>query len=401
MQVQHKMLKSFLLCVTYKPPDCNVACLEDFRDRYTQALVYGLPILVVGDLNCDFLVSSSKSRILNNLCTSLNMKQLITQSTRVTETSKSLIDVIFTSNPAIIVDSGIVETHISDHYLVFAALNLRMPKPPAAYTLSLGAISTTIPARSFLSDLNKIPWYENILSDDVNEKLLHFNKAFFRVLDNHAPIKKIKIKHRRCPFINEEIKEKMAKREQAHKIARETGALVDWQYYRDCRNDVKWVLREPEKEYVQNEVKKNQSSSEQWKVIRNCIPIREKSRPAYSRDMKELATEFNEFFTEVGARAAEEAKRLASVNGLTTSHQELPVSFIPEEDEFRFRAATSFEINRIVQSFPSNEAPGKDKLHMAAVKDALPAILPILTEFINSSRLTSVFPSSWKESEKE
>ena len=150
--------------------------------------------------------------------------------------------------------------------------------------------------------------------------------------------------HRRCLFINEEIKEKMAKRDQAHKTARETCALVDWQYYWDCCNDVKRVLREAEKEYVQNEVKKNQSSSEQWKVIRNCIPAREKSRPAYSRDMKELATEFNEFFKEVGVRAAEEAKRLASVNGLTTLHQELPVSFVPEEDEFRFRAATSRSI---------------------------------------------------------
>ena len=98
-------------------------------------------------------------------------------------------------------------------------------------------------------------------------------------------------------------------------------------------------------------------------------------------------------------RVAEEAKRFASVNGLTTSHQELPVSFIPEEDKFRFRAATSFEINRIVQSFPSNKAPGKDKLHMVVGKDALPAILPILTEIINSSLLISVFPSSWKESE--
>ena len=128
------------------------------------------------------------------------------------------------------------------------------------------------------------------------------------------------------------------------------------------------------------------SSSEQWKVIRNCIPTREKSRPAYSRDMKELATEFNEFFTEVGVRAAEEAKRLASVNGLTTSHQELPVSFIPEEDEFRFRAATSFEINRMVQSFPSNKAPGKDKLHMAVAKDALPAVT--VPEFLQTLRFS-------------
>ena len=141
----------------------------------------------------------------------------------------------------------------------------------------------------------------------------------------------MKIKHRRCAFINEEIAEKMAKRNQAHKIVREKGALVDCQYYRDLRNKVKRVLREAEKEYVQNEVKKNQSSSERWKVIRNCIPIRETSRPAYFRDMKELAMEFNEFFTELGVRAAEQAKRLPSVNRLLTSHQELPVSFIPNK----------------------------------------------------------------------
>ena len=36
---------------------------------------------------------------------------------------------------------------------------------------------------------------------------------------------------------------------------------------------------------------------------------------------------------------------------------------------------------------------------MAVVKDALPSILPILTDIINSSLLTSVFPSRWKESE--
>ena len=66
----------------------------------------------------------------------------------------------------------------------------------------------------------------------------------------------------------------MAIRDQAHKISQETGVLVDWKYYRYCRNDVKRVLREAEKRYVQNEVKKKQSSSEQWKVIRNCIPTR-------------------------------------------------------------------------------------------------------------------------------
>lgn len=80
--------------------------------------------------------------------------------------------------------SGIVETpHISDHCLVFAAFDLRMPKPPAAYVVARSY--KYYDPQSFLSDLNKVLWCENILSDDVNEKLLHFYQAFFGVLDTH------------------------------------------------------------------------------------------------------------------------------------------------------------------------------------------------------------------------
>ena len=36
---------------------------------------------------------------------------------------------------------------------------------------------------------------------------------------------------------------------------------------------------------------------------------------------------------------------------------------------------------------------------MAIIKDAPPCILPTLTEIVNSSLMSSVFPSRWKESE--
>ena len=93
VQVQQKKLKSFLLCVTYRTPDCPLSCfVEDFMDQYLQALTYGKSVLVVGDLNCDLLTSSYESRALNDFCGSLNMKQLITEPKRVTPTSESLID---------------------------------------------------------------------------------------------------------------------------------------------------------------------------------------------------------------------------------------------------------------------------------------------------------------------
>ena len=65
VQVQQKKLKSFLLCVTYRTPDCLLPCLvEDFMDQYLQALTYGKSVLVVRDLNCDLLTSSYESRAL-------------------------------------------------------------------------------------------------------------------------------------------------------------------------------------------------------------------------------------------------------------------------------------------------------------------------------------------------
>jgi hypothetical protein len=67
--------------------------------------------------------------------------------------------------------------------------------------------------------------------------------------------------------------------------------------------------------------------------------------------------------------------------------------------EFSFRAISTFEIRKIVLSFPSNKASGADKVSMKVIKDALPCILPTLTKIINSSLLTSVFPSIWKEAE--
>lgn len=50
-------------------------------------------------------------------------------------------------------------------------------------------------------------------------------------------------------------------------------------------------------------------------------------------------------------------------------------------------------------SFPSDKAPGIDKIPISVIKDALPCILPFITLIANRSLLSSVFPSVWKTSE--
>ena len=45
-------------------------------------------------------------------------------------------------------------------------------------------------------------------------------------------------------------------------------------------------------------------------------------------------------------------------------------------------------------SFQSNKVPGYDKVPMAIIKDALQCILSALTDIVNHSLLSSVFPAS-------
>jgi hypothetical protein len=56
-------------------------------------------------------------------------------------------------------------------------------------------------------DLAQIPWHENFSIDDVNEKLSSFNGHFLSILEKHTPVKSMKIRYRRCPFMSREIKE--------------------------------------------------------------------------------------------------------------------------------------------------------------------------------------------------
>ena len=71
----------------------------------------------------------------------------------------------------------------------------------------------------------------------------------------------------------------------------------------------------------------------------------------------------------------------------------------PESEKFHFQAVSENEIKGIVMSFQSNKASGYNKVPMAVIKDALPCILPALTDIVNHSLLSLVFPASWKISE--
>ena len=75
--------------------------------------MFGKEIIIVGDLNYDMLRKCLEADALNDLCSSLNLTQLIKSPTRITPDSSTLIDLIMTSKDCLVIEIGVEEMHIT------------------------------------------------------------------------------------------------------------------------------------------------------------------------------------------------------------------------------------------------------------------------------------------------
>ena len=88
--------------------------------------------VLLGDLTANMLPYSRKKekQELKKFAISHDLTQLITEATRVTETSQTLLDVILVNNDHRINDYGVVPVPLSDHYLVYCVFKAGVTKAP-------------------------------------------------------------------------------------------------------------------------------------------------------------------------------------------------------------------------------------------------------------------------------
>ena len=111
----------------------------------------------MGDLNCDVskFPSESNTRKLQFLSLLYQLDQLISEPTRVTGTSATLIDLFFTDKPENMIQSREAHTGISDHSLMYAVRKFTLPKPRES--IKIARNFKNFNANDFLSDISQIP----------------------------------------------------------------------------------------------------------------------------------------------------------------------------------------------------------------------------------------------------
>jgi hypothetical protein len=123
--------RKLILGGIYRPPDSNNQHWFLLEQSIDQAFSERSDnILIAGDFNINFL--NSYSNKLSNLIASYNVEQLITTPTHFTESSCSLLDLMFVKNTNHILTSFVADTFIPDvirfHCPIVLVMKFSKPK---------------------------------------------------------------------------------------------------------------------------------------------------------------------------------------------------------------------------------------------------------------------------------
>ena len=109
--------------------------------------------------------------------------------TRVTTTSKTLIDVILVNRPERWSKSGTLKLGISDNDLVYIKRKQSLPRPQAIARLIESRSMQRFNDDDFQADLTAIPWDSTFVYDhDIDDVWSHWYKHYKDTIDKHGLI---------------------------------------------------------------------------------------------------------------------------------------------------------------------------------------------------------------------
>ena len=381
-------------CV-YRPPGGNI---DMYLDEMSSLLEYfqrthpNAHILVSGDYNINLLKRDRASSDWTALMSSYNLLPLVTRPTRVTGSSATLIDNIFTNKYNMLSDVGVIQANISDHFAVFSSLSMQGTEKIEYFEITkLNVSESNLSALS--RELALFNWNALKSIEDVNELYDSFSENVVSLYDECCPVVKIKVKRldKEKPYVNRYIKNLIV---QKHRLERlyHKKPITYGSRFREIRNKVNREMRAAKELYYKGKINASSSSKDTWNIVnrllgRNAnadLPSEFCVNNESISDHQKIANEFNLYFSTLGDHLAE--KFVNSENYLRYLSDEPGPSF-------SFELATEAEVRSVILSL-RNAAPGIDGLPMSIFKDNIDVLLSIITHICNASLKKGIFPEN-------
>ena len=207
--------EQIVLGAIYNPPSFPVGdFVDEFEASLASCMAVGDRVICCGDFNIDMLAPRERGTVLlGALLDSMEANQLIATPTRVTDTTAKVIDLIITLDNSIIVDSGVISCHLSDHDMIYSDFLLKVADAVPDYRMYRNLSNCNDP--DFHNALRSIPFNQIYFLHDINDKVGFLNKNLLYLFDLFAPLRRVKIAKPPPPWLTDNLRFMMSLRDKA------------------------------------------------------------------------------------------------------------------------------------------------------------------------------------------
>ena len=405
VEVENKQGKNYLFSCIYRHPTLSFDTFNEYlQETLSNPAVFNKHVFILGDFNINLLNYNSSTPITNyaNFLFSQQFLPYIIHPSRVSAHSSTLIDNIFsniTDNETL---SGNILTKITDHFPQFLIV-----KHAGITYKNLSYFQHDF---SRFNEVNVQNDFANLDLSYSNDNALDVNAQFNRLLSNldevvktHAPLRKLTkrdIKFRNKPWINGKIQKMMRIRDRILKKLKKNNNPALTSLYKKFRNRVSVSLNESKASYFYDYFQKNSNNMKQlWSGIKSVIDVRRSSNINVISKLKDssgnttsdplvIANIFNKFFVNVSHDITKNIPR----------SNKSPVDFMGDKIGNSFFTAPSvpFEISDIISALKSGKSLGPNSIPMKVLKCLSPLISSPLSQIINKSFQSRIFPDKMK-----
>ena len=244
-----------ILCgVCYRPPDNDSVSLDNFFEYFQLVLdkIRQLPkqyfIVMLGDFNAHYDVAnpSGNSEVggkLYSFLESNNLAQLITEPTRVTSNSSTILDLVITNCPERFSASGTLSPPSNcDHSVIFASMNL-ITHRSRSYKRQVWNFNN-VNSADLNCELSQMDWFslcEN--TNDIDETYSCWYSLFRSIIEKYIPLKMVTIRPNDKPWMDSKVRHAIRRRDRLLRIHNIRPSPVTWESYRAQRNFVTSLIR--------------------------------------------------------------------------------------------------------------------------------------------------------------
>ena len=209
---------NFNIIVLYNPPKHNVTFYQSFDDLL-KALNHRSENIVLGDFNINWLDKNCKQK-LKTVISKHKLHQIIKEPTRISKTSKTLIDLIFTNKPDRVSKTYNLLTGLSDHNMILVIRKLTKKRlQRLSFKQNHNYVQTRIPKQKinqFENELKRLNWDNVLQTSDTDRCCDILTNTMADVIQKFTC--PFKLKHKQTlPWINNDIYQLMKRRDHALK----------------------------------------------------------------------------------------------------------------------------------------------------------------------------------------